>query len=209
MTTKEFSDEFDVLVSTRVPGIENFDEYEKSVFLTKAQEQLVTTLYSVVENTEEQRQYLNNLIMTLPIPLEFKTNGTVIGSKPEDLLFILREAASIKTSCGTTDALVVPIKQDHLYKTLKNPFRGPNRYRVIREDNDNSLVLHVRGGTLLTYSITYLRRPSPIILIDLSNSGLSIDKKTDISESELNPILHKRILELAVSLALVSKGAKQ
>jgi hypothetical protein len=104
---------------------------------------------------------------------------------------------------------VVPIKQDHLYKTLKNPFRGPNRYRVIREDNDNALVLHVRGGTLLTYSITYLRRPAPIILVDLSTSGLSIDKKTDVSESELNPILHKRILELAVSLALASKGAKQ
>lgn len=42
MTTQEFSNEFDVLynniMSNQAPGL---DEYEKSIFLTKAQEELV------------------------------------------------------------------------------------------------------------------------------------------------------------------------
>lgn len=47
MTLKEFSNEFDVLynniMSNAAPGL---NEYEKSVFLTQAQEELVVNLYS-------------------------------------------------------------------------------------------------------------------------------------------------------------------
>lgn len=47
MINPEFSIEFDILYnnisSNKAPGL---NEYEKSVFLTKAQEQIVTELYS-------------------------------------------------------------------------------------------------------------------------------------------------------------------
>ena len=47
MTNKEFSYEFDILynniMSNQAPGL---DDYEKSVFLTKAQENIVLELYS-------------------------------------------------------------------------------------------------------------------------------------------------------------------
>ena len=48
MTTEEFSNEFEVLLNSYASKQPNtvldlqFDEYEKSVFLTKAQEELVT-----------------------------------------------------------------------------------------------------------------------------------------------------------------------
>ena len=53
MTTEEFSNEFDVLLSTysdidgfgKLANI-SFNEYEKSVFLTRAQEELVNNFYS-------------------------------------------------------------------------------------------------------------------------------------------------------------------
>ena len=72
MTNPEFSIEFDILYnnisSNKAPGL---NEYEKSVFLTKAQEQIVTELYSgrnntynSFEETEEQRRYLSNLVCT-------------------------------------------------------------------------------------------------------------------------------------------------
>ena len=78
MTTEEFSNEFDtILQSYSVQnefGQQNpiaFDEYEKSVFLTKAQEQIIITLYNgknssneSLEKTEELRRYLSNLIKT-------------------------------------------------------------------------------------------------------------------------------------------------
>ena len=47
MTTEEFEREFDILynniMSNAAPSI---DAYEKSVFLTKAQEEVVTALYA-------------------------------------------------------------------------------------------------------------------------------------------------------------------
>ena len=54
MTNEEFSNEFDSLISSnsiiKPFGIDStlleFDEYEKSVFLTKAQESIVKSLYN-------------------------------------------------------------------------------------------------------------------------------------------------------------------
>ena len=47
MTNKEFSYEFDILynniMSNQAPGL---DDYEKSVFLTKAQEEIIINYYS-------------------------------------------------------------------------------------------------------------------------------------------------------------------
>ena len=68
MTTQEMSNEFDILwnniMSNQAPGL---DEYEKSVFLTQAQEEIVTQLYNGTlgdgfESTEQNREYLSNLI---------------------------------------------------------------------------------------------------------------------------------------------------
>ena len=72
MTTQEFSNEFDVLynniMSNAAPGL---DEYEKSVFLTNAQDEIVIDLYNgknplgeSFESTEEIRRYLSELNKT-------------------------------------------------------------------------------------------------------------------------------------------------
>ena len=78
MTNQEFSNEFDILIqsysSQPTFGITDnlaFTEYEKSVFLTRAQEELVIALYSgdntndiSFEKTEEVRRYLSSLVKT-------------------------------------------------------------------------------------------------------------------------------------------------
>lgn len=80
MTTEEFSNGFDTLVnsySNNLPfGYEDthtmtFNEYEKSVFLTKAQQEVVINLYNgkniygdSFELTEELRRYLDGLVKT-------------------------------------------------------------------------------------------------------------------------------------------------
>ena len=46
MTTEEFSNEFDVLLNSYSSGGIEFNEYEKSIFLTKAQEDLLVELYN-------------------------------------------------------------------------------------------------------------------------------------------------------------------
>lgn len=81
MTIHEFSDTFDTLLNsynTQAQFGEQasrreivLDEYEKSVFLTKAQEEVVINLYNgknpygdSFESTEEMRRYLDALVKT-------------------------------------------------------------------------------------------------------------------------------------------------
>jgi len=76
MTIQDFSDGFDTLVNSYnrrqnfgEQDSLSFDEYEKSQFLTKAQEELVIAWYSGrnsygegFESTEEARRYLSTLV---------------------------------------------------------------------------------------------------------------------------------------------------
>ena len=78
MTTEEFSNEFDTLLNSYSntalfgkPSNIELDEYEKSIFLTKAQEEIIINIYNgknsfkdSFERTEEIRRYLSNLIKT-------------------------------------------------------------------------------------------------------------------------------------------------
>lgn len=57
----------------------------------------------------------------------------------------------------------------------------------------------------IEYTIRYVRRPTPIILIDLPNN-LSIDGLSNKQECELNPILHMDILNKAFELAIATRG---
>ena len=115
MTTEEFSNGFDTLVNSYrrfkafdkqevVDSIE-FNEYEKSLFLTKAQQELVIDFYNgknpyrdSFEGTEELRRYLDSLVRTKSYSTDDRVTETigvsdnsVIYKLPEDLAFITLE----------------------------------------------------------------------------------------------------------------------
>lgn len=224
MTTQEFSDEFDILLSSynTIDGSVGItlDEYEKSVFLTNAQEKIVISLYNgknplndSFEKTEEVRRYLDNLIKTQVITTQ-ETGYTGLSSKsiffklPEDLWFITYESVKLKDDklgCENgNDILVSPITQDDYYRIKKNPFRGPSKRRAIRLDTKGKVVEIVSEYNIESYLVRYLTRPNPIILIKLSDN-LSINGINDKTECELNPVIHRSILEEAVKLAVASK----
>lgn len=70
MTVDEINNEFDLLYNNLSSGAAPpLDKYEKSIFLTKAQEELVlayynghNTYYNSFEETEENRHYFSNLV---------------------------------------------------------------------------------------------------------------------------------------------------
>ena len=126
MTNEEFSNEFDTLVnsnstfSSTLTPLE-FDEYEKSVFLTKAQESVVISLYKGTltgdsfEKTEEMRRYLGNLIITYDTDTKEEDidgidNSSVFFKLPTDLWFITYESATISSDTDKCiNKLVVPV----------------------------------------------------------------------------------------------------
>lgn len=224
MSTEEFSDSFDVLLNSYnnvyLFGLENkqgisCDEYEKSVFLTKAQEEIVIELYNGknqykegFEKTEELRRYLSNLVKQVTLAPKEVEEKSALFQLPSDVLFITNELVILEDEalgCLNGDYVgVVPARRDELIKLLNNPFRGPTNKRVLRLDKDNNGIELVSKYRIKEYILTYLAKPSPIILTDLGD--LSIDNIQDVTECVLHSALHRTILERAVQLAFSSKA---
>ena len=220
MDVQELSNLFDTLlqpyITKDVSGEQNtlaFDEYEKSIFLTKAQEQIVLELYQELEQSEENRKYLSNLIKTgnyVPVGEQDETliNNTFKSYKVEiedSVLFMIYEQCTLSDENNCINGRivsVVPTIHDDLDKVLKNPFKFPNNRKVIRLDFDNKIEL-ISKYNISNYKIRYLKKPNPIILVKLED--LNIDKKQEVSNGETNPILHERIVQRAVQLAVQSK----
>lgn len=222
MTNKEFSDGFSTLLNSFgiTPNI-TLDEYEKSTFLTNAQEQLIIDIYSgrniiygkSFEQTEEIRRYLSNLVETYETSTKVTgklglSQDSVFFEIPQDTWFITYEVAFLKDSrLGCLDGIeasVVPLPQDDLYRAKDNPFRGPSKDRVLRLDIKSDLAELISKYNVDKYLMRYISQPTPIILVDLPD-GLSINGVSTENECELNPVVHRAILERAVQLAIISK----
>lgn len=228
MTTEEFSNEFDTLLNSyftieafgKPLSTIEFDEYEKSVFLTNAQEEIVISMYNgknpfrdSFERTEEIRRYLNDLIKTYTtadkkVGYTGLSKSSVFFELPDDLWFMTYEAVNLKDDdlgcMSGEDISVIPITQDEYHRIRKNPFRGTNERRALRLDLSGRVVEIVSKYNVESYLVRYLSRPAPIILTDLTDN-LSINGISVKTECELNPVIHRAILERAVKLAIISR----
>ena len=219
------------------------DEFEKSVFLTKAQDEIFLNLYSgknvygdYFESTEEMRRALDNLVVTkvynsplnnpeqvaivntdteeeptyIDVDRPVLTNLSKLYRLPADIAFITLEQVEYTDTDTCKDgfkAKVYPIAQDEYDRVKDNPFRGPTKYKVLRLDWGARIVelIPAEGFTIGKYFIKYLKKPTPIILIDLPD-GLKIHNESSKSECEMDEIVHNLILDRAVALAYQSKS---
>lgn len=233
MTTQEFSNSFDTLLNSYASKasygdeLSNtsvaLDEYEKSVFLTKAQEMLVEELYSgknadgeSYEETERLRRSLANLNVEMEYePLEDTSSFYPISSDSQffqidnDIMFITYESVLTEADeCLSGKQIeVVPVRQDWYHRQHRNPFRGATNNKALRLDRSDDVIEIVYPLTISKYHIGYVRKPKPIILEDLDN--LTINGSSNERGCELHEMVHRKILERAVMLALASKNLLQ
>lgn len=214
MNIEEFSAEMDVLLNSwdyQIKfGMSNtpvvLDEYEKSVYLTKAQEETVLELYNDFEKTEQLTEYLG------PLLKENSYTDPETVKLPEDLWFRIYETAIVddeSLSCsGSTEREVdvVPVTHDMLYKTKSSPFRGANERRILSVMTAPDTVSLISKYHVKSYLVRYITKPEPIILQDLPEE-LSINDRKNAQTCALDTSLHRRILERAVMLALRAKSA--
>lgn len=169
MTTQEFSNEFDVLynniMSNQAPGL---DEYEKSIFLTKAQEELVRDYFNSrnVKNAQgfddsQKRQYdFSTLLSSITLPDFIDTyralsvHGSVIYNTifdsrakiyiaPSDLFLVINE--SIEDSAKRRYS-VLPISYDEYNRLMLKPYGFPLKRQAWRIISDRTSSLVGWGG---------------------------------------------------------------
>lgn len=225
MTTQEFSSEFDILynniMSNAAPGL---DEYEKSVFLTKAQEEILKNYFNPKGNKyqegfddNEKRQIdFSSLVTVITIPSYSNSQYIKIDDRsllflmPNDMLFALNEVCEITENNINRLVNVVPISFIEYSRLISKPYKQPLKnqcWRLISSSSEKDRVfeLILPFGSIVpgSYRIRYISRPAPIILVDLSTEypGLSINGITSVTECELDPSIHYEILQRAVELA--------
>lgn len=228
MNLAEFSDTFTTLLNSYSkttpfgdpthPLDIVLDEYEKSVFLTLAQEAIVIELYNgnkqgdAFETKENMRRYLDSLVNTKELsPIE--TDKIKVCPKslffklPNDLAFITLEQIYYEDKkCNKEIRLnVLPIRQDEYNKIKENPFRGSTSFKALRLDAGDNIVEIIAKINDYKYIVRYLKKPSPIILENLPD-GLNIEGISTATKCTLNPLLHRTIVERAVLLALNTKA---
>ena len=221
MTTQEFSIEFDILynnlASNAAPPL---NEYEKSVFLTKAQSDIVIELYSgrnnlglAFESSEEVREYLSKLTKSAGCWLAEGTHDGQYRVKdpseiPSNILAIVREFLwddDNETILGP----VIPAASDEIAYLQQNPFRGfKSTRRAFRVDEGHDVFtiwtsILVPNIDTTRYNIVYISTPEPIILDKIGDTGLTIDgvSVSKAVECKLPSQLHRMILDRAVLLA--------
>ena len=214
MTNLEFSSEFDIsynsVMGNTAPPL---DEYEKSVFLTTAQEQIIKNYFNPKGNKyqegfdDSQKRQLDFYKLVeygegnKTTSKSFDSRG-VMFELPSNILLILSEV--IKTNKGNKRQ-VVPIHFEEYNLLMNKPFKYPLKNQAWRLlTNAKGITAELIAGPnedITEYKLRYVKRPSPIILVDLDEYGMTIDGIEKYTECELDPILHREILDRAVELA--------
>lgn len=169
MTTQEFSDQFDILYnnigSDQAPGI---DEYEKSVFLTKAEKQLVREYFERTLNRAQvgfddsiKRQYdFSSLIKTsklYDITHHWNNDNLSLGQDtfnldgipfvlPLDYYLTVNE---LITDNNNNKYCVLPLTYEEYQLRQSKPFPFPNKREAWR------IITNQRGVNYGTTSIKY------------------------------------------------------
>ena len=226
MTLPEFNTNFDLLynniASNQAPGL---DEYEKSVFLTNAQLELVKNYFNPKGNKYQEgfdqspkRQLDFSTITDLLVysPTNALSNVTkfnedsIVFPYNDNFLFIIQELATVKDSVTGRDKNVNirGITNVEYMMAMNKPYKYPFKHegwRIIHNTDDRKLELLLSyGDRLKSYKIRYIKRPTPIILTDLSSLGLKIDGVDTPTECILDEAMHAEIVQRAVELAKMS-----
>lgn len=228
MTTKEFSNEFDIyynsIATNNAPGI---DLYEKSVYLTKAQLEIVKNYFNPkgnkyqtgFEGSSKRRNDLNELVKGAKSTIEItSSNGISENSQffriENETFIIIQETAKVSSSDKCINGKyidVVPKTHDEYNRQKNNPFKQPSdkiiwRLDYFSQQGGSKNVELIPAYTVTEYKYRYIEYPQPIILTDLttafSGEGLSIDGVTSEQTCKLSKSIHREILDRAVELAL-------
>ena len=211
MTLEEFSTEFDVLynsiTSNAAPG---FNDYEKSVLLTLAQEELIKSYFVANNNTtgvgldgSQKRHYdfstlikvktLNNIIDSIlttgvDVPV-FNKDANNIFLVPNDVFLVLNEYLTVKNNSYT----VFPISYDSYNLLMSKPFPYPNKRQAWRLDSSingeiaATKVIHVSddkdiSSKNITFESIYHKPLN--IEINIKNGDITLNNYVVVSESK-------------------------
>lgn len=196
MTIKEFSDQFDVLynniTSNQAPGL---NEYEKSVFLTKAQDEIVKNYFSPNSkgnnlqqgfDDSEKRQIDFSMLMrtvkgttvTASVNIHSGSN-TGYYAMPTDILLYINEVLHVLRGGNNCQLTVVPVSFTEYNRLMSKPFKRPLKnqaWRLITSGAASSYIYTDYAGIAsIIASISGVTATSSAIFTTINGKELAVD----------------------------------
>ena len=231
-TVKEWSDAFDTLYNQSMSNANAaLDEYDKSIFLTKGQEETIKNYFNPKGNKYQEgyddsaKRQADFATLMKVATLDNAAIGynkfdvrSAVYQYPTDFFIAVNEQFQITVGTGADAKIypytIVPISYTDYARLMQKPYQYPLKRQVWRlitgESTANGItvpVVEIIGrynpdGTK-EYKLRYVKRPKPIILVDLNtvDNDLSINGYTAATPCELPESIHAEILQRAVELA--------
>lgn len=166
---------------------------------------IATIVYVITVNSDISAVTGSFVITATSVTINKIDSRSVLYQMPTDIMFILNENL---ITTGNKLLTIVPLRFDEYSRLMSKPYKRPLKNQAWRLMNSVSTgktveVITNLGDNISLYTIRYVKRPRPIILVNLADtySNVSINGISTISECELDPILHPEILQRAVELA--------
>ena len=200
MTLEEFSELFDVqynnITSNQAPGL---NEYEKSVFLTKAQDEIVKNYFTanskgntIGQGFDDSAKRQADFSVLMDTQEKSKETSGISNIKkldrrsqiykfPDEVFIIINESLTYTSSGVNKYFQVIPLRYDEYTKLMSKPFKRPLKHQAWRLINsgtasNNTYIKYVEIITTpeydnanLTYTLRFIRRPQPIIVGSLDD----------------------------------------
>jgi len=155
--------------------------------------------------------------------------GALAFAFPSNVLFVLNERVLVKNAGATTEEyVVIPINYNDYDRLQSKPYTKPLKKQAWRMLNNGTytgvtgtrkfveIILRdeLSDGESAIYKVRYVRRPRPILTEDFTGMDLSFAGDTEEAavtgpqDCELDPIMHRDIVNEAVRLAIASRGSQ-
>ncbi len=235
MKLTTISDIFDTKLHAYEGGLQ-LDEYEKSIYLTNAQDVFYDAILANFEESNTISEELERVIKTIeadvkwgdptPVTVNDEYGGVIVDLK-NPVRKILREKVKFTSDTGTIakyqgkEMQVMEERLSEIQNSLNNPFRKPGEYLVLRAlkggiietdpityETVTKVSLYIPEETELDkYIVTIGVEPNPIILETLPD-GLTIKELASMGDLELSfkDKDLEKIIDIAVQLAKADVG---
>lgn len=182
---------YEALASADAPG---YTDRQWSILLTQAQEKLIREIISEGwDKNETNRRIASALMKTSTIDdfLEFDDiDDSWKVQFPTDYFHLVKDTLD--------NVKISPKSWDFVEANKDNPFEKPYSKEFWRLVHEKGAVIVTDGSSPGKYRLTYIRRPKPIITKDITTA---IETYTKQMNCELDPVVHRKIVERAAKLA--------
>lgn len=221
MNIIEFSNEFDIMYNNITSNQAlPLDEYEKSVFLTDAQDQIIKMYFSnrlnpTREGFDDSEKRLQDFSNIIEVETMKPTSNNILVddrakqfeiSSDKEVMFILNINLILDNKEYRT---VVPMHYKEYQRIMSRPYKYPLKnqaWSILGKSKGKNLIIDIitrPNDKIKEVKARFVRQPKPIIIAALSN-GLSVKGISTPTECELDEVLHREILKQAVLLAKAS-----